>query len=339
MKRNIADTVNFTLLFAAVCALIICSKQARVGAADGMTLALDTVVPGLLPILIIFSTIMKSSAKRVVVKLLGGFVRAVFNLPEAAAPAIFFGLAGGYPTGALLTRQLFDDGEIDGEQARRMMCFNFCGGCGFIITAVGSAVYDSAKVGAMLFFSSVISELIIGFALSFKGERIEKSRAVIGESLPLADALNCATQSSCTAVINMSGYIILFSAVCSTVKFPSALTPFLEITSGVCKSRFPLCAVCAFLSFGGVCVHMQIFGALRRFKMNYFHFLTFRVLSAFISYGVMRVMLKIFPVTQSVFASAVEGVKMSSVNMTLSFLLIAGCFVSVLDLSGRRRKV
>lgn len=100
-------------------------KNTRKGAYDGLTLAMNTVVPSLLPLLIIFLTVMKSSANNILIKLFGNFSRVFFNLPKAAFSAILFGLVGGYPTGALLSEELFEAGEIDSNQAKRLMCFNF----------------------------------------------------------------------------------------------------------------------------------------------------------------------------------------------------------------------
>lgn len=138
MKRK--DLFLLTGLTAAAAVMVIFSSQAREGAYDGLILAQNTIIPSLLPLLIIFLLIMKTGAKDIIAKLFGFLAVCVFNLPKAAFPAIFFGFIGGYPTGALLTRELLDNGEIDCEQAKRLLRFNVCGGCGFIITAVGGAV-------------------------------------------------------------------------------------------------------------------------------------------------------------------------------------------------------
>ena len=129
--KNVTYSVFQTLCLIFLAALfIIFSKNTRKGAYDGLNLAMNTVVPSLLPLLIIFLTFMKSSANNILIKLFGNFSRVFFNLPKAAFSAILFGLVGGYPTGALLSEELFEAGEIDSNQAKRLMCFNFCGGCG-----------------------------------------------------------------------------------------------------------------------------------------------------------------------------------------------------------------
>lgn len=319
--------------------LVVFSKNTKTGAFDGLTLAMNTVVPSLLPLLIILLTFMKCSANDVLIKIFGFFSRIFLNLPESAVTAVLFGLVGGYPTGALLTQELFESGDIDSKQARRMMCFNFCGGCGFIITAVGTATFGNAKIGRMLFLSNVASSLIIGFLLSFKEKRIKKGTYSFSEYVPLGDALVLATPKSAQSVIVISSYIVLFSALVSIVKIPKILLPLLEITNGVCSGEFPLPLTAFFLSFGGICIHIQISSVLKKINMNYFEFLLFRLICATVSYFVMKVMLFFCPVDVAVFADYSTSVQLSSVNVTLSVLLVVGCFVSVLDLNSRRKPI
>ena len=79
----------FLIFLAAL--FVVFSKNTRQGAYDGLTLAMNTVAPSLLPLLIIFLTFMKSSANNVLIKLFGNFSRVFFNLPKAAFSAILFG--------------------------------------------------------------------------------------------------------------------------------------------------------------------------------------------------------------------------------------------------------
>ena len=265
------------------------------------------------------------------IKIFGFLSRVLFNLPESSLSALLFGLVGGYPTGALLCDELFEAGEIDSNQAKRMMCLNFCGGCGFIITAVGSASFGNTKI--------VISSLIIGFALSFKEKRIEKSTYSLTEYVPLGDALTLAAPKASQSVIVITAYIVLFSALSNIFKMPEPVLPLLEITNGVCGGDFSLPLTAAFLSFGGICIHLQISQSLRKIKMSYFEFLLFRLISSVLSYFVMKIILRIFPLEVPVFANSTTPVKLTSVNITLSVLLIIGCFVSVLDLNSRKKAV
>ena len=128
MKKR--DVLLLVFLMSVSGLLIAFSSKSKLGAYNGLVLAENTIIPSLLPVLIIFMLVMKTSAKDVVSKAFGLVPLYLFRLPSVTSSAILFGLIGGYPTGALLTYELMKNEEIDEKQARCLLRFNFCGGCG-----------------------------------------------------------------------------------------------------------------------------------------------------------------------------------------------------------------
>lgn len=339
MKKKTALVLIIQMLMAMV--LIIFSKQARQGAADGLTLAENTIIPSLAPLLIIFLLIMKTGAKDLLARAFGFISVHVFNLPQITFPAIFFGLIGGYPMGALLTNELLKSGDIDEKQARRLLRFNFCGGCGFIITAVGTTVLNNTKAGAVLFLSNVISSVIIGFALSFTEKRRNAPYYSYTEYRKLGDVLSESVSDAVKSLLNMTAFIILFCAFNVVIDFPDFLVPVIEITSGICtNSRFAIPMTSAYLAFGGFCIHFQLLFVVAQAKMKYADFLLFRLISAVISYGVSKILLIFIPIEEAVFSNAsIKVAEFSSVNTVLSVLMVIGCFVIVMDIRSKKKVI
>lgn len=316
------------------------SYQSRQGALDGLMMSISTIIPSLLPLLIVFLLIMKSGAKDALGRLFGFVAVKIFNLPHTTLPAIVLGLIGGYPTGALLTKELFDSDDISAKQARRIMRFNFCGGCGFIITAVGTARLGSRSAGLILFASNVISAIVIGFALSFLEKRERMDFYSFTPNSSGLDVLNDATLSATRSVLSITAIVTLFSSFTAIVSISDTLLPLIEITSGLCgKADFPIAQMAAYLSFGGICVHLQILGTIKQFGMKYLDFFCFRVISAMISYGAAWVLARIFPSAVPVFSSISQPIEASSMNTALSVLMILGCFVIVLDIHGKKIRI
>lgn len=108
-------------------ALIVFSYKAKEGALYGAALAEKVVIPSLLPLLIIFNFILNCGAGRVLETILSPFTYGVLRLPKCTGAAVFFGLIGGYPTGALLTANLYRNSDIDSSTAKRLLRFNFSG--------------------------------------------------------------------------------------------------------------------------------------------------------------------------------------------------------------------
>lgn len=339
MKKKTALVLIIQMLMAMV--LIIFSKQARQGAADGLTLAENTIIPSLAPLLIIFLLIMKTGAKDLLARAFGFISVHVFNLPQITFPAIFFGLIGGYPMGALLTNELLKSGDIDEKQARRLLRFNFCGGCGFIITAVGTTVLNNTKAGAVLFLSNVISSVIIGFALSFTEKRRNAPYYSYTEYRKLGDVLSESVSDAVKSLLNMTAFIILFCAFNVVIDFPDFLAPVIEITSGICtNSRFAIPMTSAYLAFGGFCIHFQMLFVVAQAKMKYADFLLFRLISAVISYAVSKILLIFIPIEEAVFSNAsIKVAEFSSVNTVLSVLMVIGCFVIVMDIRSKKKVI
>ena len=201
------DFIQLSILFSAAILLIAFSSNAKSGAADGLKMAMEIVVPSLLPLLIIFNLISNAETKRLVETALAPIAEKVFRLPRNAAGAMLFGLIGGYPTGALLTQGLYENNDIDSETAKRLLRFNVNGGAAFIITAVGSSILKSEKAGMILFASTTLSALFIAFASSFRYKKV-KNNMPYCSCLPFGDALF--TLPELAALLAFAGFCIHF---------------------------------------------------------------------------------------------------------------------------------
>ncbi len=336
---------NDTALAFFITGIIFCltyfSAEAKSGAENAIKLCAGVIVPSLLPILLLTNLMLLSRASSFFERALGGFFRRVFRLPESAVTPVFFGLIGGYPTGAVLTLGQYRAGVIDSKTAARIMRFNLCGGVAFIISSVGS-FYGSAKIGATLYIINILSSLIIA-VIGTAFERDTSGANSKRTPLPLSSALTDAAEISSKSVILMSAYIILFGAVTGVAKLPQFLTPIIEITNGIFTSVPPLpLPYCAFfLSFGGLCIHLQILGMLGEMGVKYSEFFIFRLLGAVISFALCKIYTLVFPQSATVFAdSAVQlPYQFTEVNSALGIITMLGCAAIVLDIENRKIKL
>lgn len=339
MKIN-KSAVSLIFLLFVIIMLISCSFEAKEGALRGIALSERVIIPSLLPLLIIFNLIQNSSAGRLFEELLSPVTRYALRLPKCTGGCVFFGLTGGFPSGAILTNNLYENGDIDDKTARRLLRFNFSGGPAFIITAVGTGFLQSKKAGLILFASVTLSSIIIAFLTSFFGKN-EMNGEYSFAQMSIDEALTKSVEQAIKSVLSISAYIILFSAINSIITVPSYLTPLIEITSGIAENykSFSIPQLAFFLAFGGLCIHLQIFGFIKRAKMKYLDFLLWRIIGAFLAYICAFLLLKIFPVETAVFSNYSDNIyRFTSVNATLSVLMVLGCAVFIFDLAGRKAK-
>ena len=200
---------------------------------------------------------------------------------------------------------------------------------------------QNTKAGIILFISNALSSVIIGFALSFTQKRTGEKFYSFTQKENFGDALSDATASAVGSVLNITAFIILFSAISQIITVDSRFMPLIEITNGVCsKNNFSLPETSAYLAFGGLCIHFQLLPILAKARMKYYDFLFFRVLSALISYCVTKLILIISPIEISVFSNTdTITAQMSSVNIALSILMALGCFVIIADIMSKKKVI
>ena len=125
--KKISEAIISYIIFCIIIVLTIFSPAAKAGAIEGINLCEGIIIPAPLPILILSNTLIRLKSKRVVLK------------------ASILGMISGYPSGAILTRELYQSGCITFKEAERIMSFNFCGGIAFIISAVGGVIYKNTN--------------------------------------------------------------------------------------------------------------------------------------------------------------------------------------------------
>ncbi|MGN0531953.1 MAG: hypothetical protein ACI4IN_04060 [Eubacterium sp.] len=339
MKKDYVLTLVLAMV---VLCIVVFSGDSRQGAANGLALCENVIVPSLLPVLVLTNTIVLCRGAGLFNTVFGRMFEVLFRLPRNTAVVVLFGLIGGYPAGTILTHQLYDRGDIDSGIARRLMSFNFCGGVAFIVTAVGTICYGSTRIGLMLYGVSVASSFIICVITGLLAPKIEKgdNAAVIG--LSFTDALTTAVETTATAIINMCMYIVLFSAIAGLLDIPDWMIPLVEITNGVCgqNTLMPLKFCVAFITFGGFCIHFQLIGMLRDMKVKYMYFLFYRVVGAVLSYCLMMLLQFAMGDSAPVFSTVATVTNgLCRVNMGLSVVLVLGCAVLVLDVESKKSKL
>ena len=241
-KENQKALPLLALLLAAAAILLVFAAPARAGAKAGLALAENTVLPSLLPLLMLFLMIQNTRAGVLLSRSLTLPAKAL-RLPPQAAGALLFGQIGGYPTGAVLTGELLDRGVIDRATARRMLCFNVCGGLGFICTAVGTAALHSGTAGWLLLTANILANLTVAAVTVPLSDPPAAKEVPPAPPLSAGEALPAAAKGAMESLLHLSACIILFSALCAVVPVPKWLLPLVEITAGLCT--------------GTVCINMR----------------------------------------------------------------------------------
>ena len=306
--------------------LTMCSAQARAGAMAGLTLWGTLLVPSLLP----FFTAAGLLTRLGLPELLGAFLSPLLgralHISGTGCSLFLLGLSGGYPLGAVSAGELVREGRLSREEGEHLLCFCDTSGPAFAVGALRVGVFGSAAWGLLLWGVHALSALLIGLLLRPPGAPPPSCRRVLPVPSPGA-ALTGAVAASVSALLNMGGYVVFFSALlalCGEFGFPSRaaealaallgtdaaplralLSGALELSSGLgaMASLSPTPAALALaaglLGWGGLCVHWQSAAAIQeaglRIKGRLWGKLLHGVLSAGLMYAAASLLLRYAP--------------------------------------------
>ncbi len=306
MKKRI----YILLALGALAALTAFSAQAQDSVRDALRLCADTIIPSLFPFFVLSVLLNRLGLPGMLSRLMGRAASALFGVSGEGASALFIGLTGGYPMGASYIADMYLCGRIDREEGQRLLAFCNNSGPAFIIGAVGAGAFRSTAAGLMLYGVHIVSALLTGLIFAGSRRSAEKLPAA-DDGAALESALTDAVKGAVSAVLNVCGFVVIFSVLvglldcsgyfsrlCLILGSASGLGPdsirvlltgLLELGSGAGALRYlPLSpaslALAAFLlGFGSVSVHCQTAAVISRTDMKGTLHFAGRLSMAFIS--------------------------------------------------------
>ena len=226
--------------------LIMDSKYALESASAGVDLVIHTVIPALFPFFV-----------------LSGLLTSIFE-----NGIVLSGLLGGYPVGAQAISQAYSDGRISKEQAKRLL--PVCNQCGpAFIFGMAGVLFKDVRICFALWGVQILSSMVTAWII---GGGKPSPPASSGSAFPSPAAL---MRKSITALSSVCGWIIIFRMIYGFLErwilwvlpqtLQAGICGLLELANG-CSAlskisdttlQFQLCAIT--MSFGGICVMMQVF--------------------------------------------------------------------------------
>ncbi len=328
---------NAVKSFVQISAVIICCllliafpRGASDGAALGLKYCGELLIPSLFPFMVISSYIVRSGISSKLSRVFSRITGVLFRLPGSAAPTVIMSFIGGFPVGARGIAGLFETGQISRNQAKRMSLFCIGAGPAFLITAVGTLLLKNSALGVIILISQIISGLILGIISRFfySDDVLNKSRTE-ERKFSSENAFVKSCSDAANGIISLSALVILFQAFIGVIeqsnfggavekllyslgfgRFSQIILPsILEVTgacSEIAEGGFPLWLLSSAVAFGGLCVHMQIWGILSDVGINKGLFLLFRLMNAVISGSITYVITLFYNPVNNVYSSFSE---------------------------------
>ncbi len=240
--------------------LMIHPQEGLVAAKEGMGLWLNTLIPTLLPFLILTSVLIRTGGIERLLLPMKPFFRFALGTSIYGGYVFLLGMLCGYPMGAKLASDLYCAGKIDRREAHYLTTFCNHASPAFILTYLGQHCLGGAIPTRWLFVSLLGADLICMLFFRFLVYRGRTASDPCNEkketpaATPAGGILDVSIMNGFETITRLGGYILLFSILAGCVRhywpFPPfyqyLLLGFTEITSGL-----------SLLSASGLPLHMR----------------------------------------------------------------------------------
>lgn len=254
---------------------------------------LYNLVPSMLPFYVISDLLINYGLIDILAFLFKKIINKLFNVSENASFVIFFSMFTGFPSSAKYLKNLLDLNYISIEDANKIIRFTHFSNPLFIINVIGNTIIGNKKIGFLILLSHYLSNFIIGFL--YRKEQTQKiTNKRVKNTKSFGSILTASFINSFDSLLIVLGSLITFKILTSIIfhyfGFNFIISSLLEITQGLFALKDltlnvelkALIAV-AMISFGGFCIHTQVYSILSETKISYKNYFFSRILHVIIA--------------------------------------------------------
>lgn len=313
--------------------LLIFPTVARNGVARGLLICANVIIPSLFPFTVCISVISKCDFS-IKSKTLDNIVYFLFGQSSELFFVFILSLIGGYPVGAQLISELCERNLINQKSANIMLSYCVNAGPAFVISAVGCGVFNSKKIGILLYVAHVLASLFLAIIsrFSFKNEKLNNTKS---KTIPNNIFVSSVYEST-KSIINICAFVIFFSCINSCIDYALNYVPIinnismlLEITSSITKHK-DIYLTSFLLGFSGISIWFQIFAVSGDLKIKYYRFILSRIFHGAINLLLTKIFLSILKIEISVFnnVSFTNGFLYSKASLFVSMFIMLVVFIT-----------
>ena len=309
-SKNILQTVLCMVLLCTILLIAINPSTYIASTSNGIMVWANVILPSLLPFFFLTKLLCNFDTMFSFTKIFSKPMNKLYNCPSISSYVATMSIISGYPIGAKLISEFFENKYISSGQAHRMISFCSTSGPLFIIGSVGVGFFGDAKLGIIIFISHILSSLVNGLIYrkyKYDSTKTHNTNLALNTQSTLSDCM----YNTIMSVMLVGGFIAIsfvFIDILENLKvlsiFSSAIdaiipntnigkpivSGILEVTSGCLElSKLPLntrlltTLCCGLISFGGISIHLQSIVFLKKCGIKYKYFLITKTTHAILS--------------------------------------------------------
>ena len=264
---------------------------------NGISAWAFNVLPSVLPFMFFTKILTSLGSLNGISKIFKNPCRRLYKTHQVSSFVFLTSIISGYPVGAKMTADLYNQGTITRNDAIKMCSFCSTSGPMFIIGAVGIGMLGNVQYGYIIFICHVLGALLNGLLyrnLKTKEMNDRTSKTSTNNSFNLPNIILDSTQS----ILSVGLIICIFFVIITSLSplfnfFPSQISPILEgmveITKGCLSisttlgNKWSILASTFVISFGGISTLMQSMSMLSSVKIPFYILLLQKLTHAIIA--------------------------------------------------------
>lgn len=250
---------------------------------NGISAWAFNVLPSVLPFMFFTKVIISLGSLDKISHIFQKPCSSLYKTHQISSLVFITSIISGYPIGAKMTAELYNQGVISRSDAFKMSSFCSTSGPMFIIGAVGIAMLGNATYGYIIFLCHIVGALINGLLyrnLNIKETKENRTSSISVKNLDIASMV----LDSSLSVISVGTIIAIFFVVITSL-YPilnlfsphvsSIIEGMVEITKGCLdiatsfNNKWSILASTFIISFGGISTMMQSISMLSSVKIPF----------------------------------------------------------------------
>lgn len=291
MKKNLFFVLIFTLF---LFFLFVKKDVITKSSIEAVTLWQNKIFPSLFISFIIQNLLINYNASYYISFLFNKIYQKLFGLSQSGQLALTLSFISGSPSNAYILTELYLNKFISEHEANHILQFSYFANPLFLYTML-LLIFGSLSVSLKIIFSLYLSNIILG--ISLKKENYVSSTRKISSPDNFGFALTSSIKKSMNTLIMILGSVTffitlsnLFSIYVQNDFINLIFTGILELTSGLddliyfdISYKLKEIITTLFISFGGLCIHSQVYSILCESNLSYLYFLKGRFLASIIA--------------------------------------------------------
>lgn len=298
MKKNLYNFIILSFLVLILISILSNPKEIIEAGTFSLEIWKKNIFPSLFPFFILADLLINYGFVKIIGTLLKKPVESLFHLRSVCAFVLVMSLISGFPSSAKYISKLYKEKIITLKEANHLITFTHFSNPLFIMGTVYSLLQDKT-ICLLILISHYSANILIGILLRDNKEQIttklnqQKEAFISIFTNSIENTIHTLTYILGTMTIFLVLTTVLFKYIDAPLLIKNILRGALEITQGIkyislmnLSTYIKGLIITGFLSFGGICIHMQVIGIIKEIKIKYSRYFLSRILHACLSISI-----------------------------------------------------